>query len=500
MREPSTKKPGKPNDKIFWWILIVITFLGFILRFWRFPDRYGLAYDQAHDAIVARVALEKGKLPLLGPFSSAGPFQTSGTWYWLIMIGTAIAPNFLVSPWIFLTILYGLLPFGMGLLGKRLGGPMLGFLSAILTAISTAQIAQSVSLTNQTPIALCSFMVLWSAVLYLQTKRPVYGFLLAFGVALAISVHLQGAALGVVLLTVLVLAGRPTFRQLVSCLAGLVLPSLPLFYYDSRHDFINISSMIKYYTKDQFAISLDVLGRRWLTYISQFWPREWAHIIGGEPIVSIVLGIFTLYFFFLLLVSGRLKKEWLAFFLSFFAMVVLVRYTRVPLFASFIVFFHPFILLISAWTLLQIFAKHRMLGAAMLIIVVVATSIHSYREITRGSNDAAMYGRNVAIALKKQFPGQSFAVYDYSYRFVSSSFPLILHLYTDGMIDDGGHKIGIGYREPPLTDWPRLVIGGKESLPVYDLESSSAGQLTESSWAFVNPSQVYRSTEDWLDQ
>lgn len=87
------------------------------LRFARFFDRWGLAYDQAHDAVVARYALTSGQIPLLGPFSSAGPFQTSGVWYWFIMVGTQFYPAAVITPWVILTTLYILFVLGMIILG-----------------------------------------------------------------------------------------------------------------------------------------------------------------------------------------------------------------------------------------------------------------------------------------------------------------------------------------------------------------------------------------------
>src|SRR5260221_5008170 len=82
-------------------IIIAITLL---LRFYLYPVRWGLAYDQAHDAIVARYALAHGKIPLLGPFSSAGPFQTGGEWYWFIMLGIGLFPFWIQGPWVLLTL------------------------------------------------------------------------------------------------------------------------------------------------------------------------------------------------------------------------------------------------------------------------------------------------------------------------------------------------------------------------------------------------------------
>src|SRR3989338_1965310 len=72
--------------------LLFIIVVSIFLRFYNYDQRLGLAYDQAHDAIVSLYALEQGKLPLLGPFSSAGAFQTGGEWYWFIMAGQSVFP------------------------------------------------------------------------------------------------------------------------------------------------------------------------------------------------------------------------------------------------------------------------------------------------------------------------------------------------------------------------------------------------------------------------
>ena len=74
---------------VFFVIIVVAVFF----RFYRYEERWGLAHDQAAFAITGRYALSKHVLPLMGPFSSGGPFQTSGTWYWFVMIGTAIFPS-----------------------------------------------------------------------------------------------------------------------------------------------------------------------------------------------------------------------------------------------------------------------------------------------------------------------------------------------------------------------------------------------------------------------
>lgn len=66
----------KRNTVLIFSVCIVL--LSFFLRFYRYSDRWGLAYDQIHDVMIARHAIESIQIPLLGPFSSAGPFRKTG--------------------------------------------------------------------------------------------------------------------------------------------------------------------------------------------------------------------------------------------------------------------------------------------------------------------------------------------------------------------------------------------------------------------------------------
>jgi hypothetical protein len=65
---------------------------------------WGFAYDQAHDSLVALHALAEHKISLVGPFSSAGAFQTGGQWYWIVMAGIFLFPFMFIGPWIFMVL------------------------------------------------------------------------------------------------------------------------------------------------------------------------------------------------------------------------------------------------------------------------------------------------------------------------------------------------------------------------------------------------------------
>src|SRR4030042_7009488 len=339
------------KKNLFIILLVAITVFGLVLRFWNYTNRFGLAYDQAHDAIVAREALNERKIPLLGPFSSAGPFQTSGTWYWLIVVGTAIYPKSVLSPWIYLTAFCSLLIVGMGVLGKWLENEWFGLLLALLTSMSTAQIAQSVNLTNQTPIAVLSLGSLICALWYLRTRRKLAAFCLGLFASWAASIHLQGMALAIFVFLMFIFSKKFSIGAICASILGAIPPMFPIYLYDKSHDYVNIKNMLYYYMKDQYITSLDVLGRRWLTYLTEFWPKEWAHIIGGNIWLAIAVAGLACCMFLYLVIRRKMPQTWGLIFTTFAGMVILLRYTRVPLFSSFIVFTHPLVLLISGWVI-----------------------------------------------------------------------------------------------------------------------------------------------------
>ncbi len=484
------------KKNIFFLLLIFITIMGLILRFWDYTDRFGLAYDQAHDALVARFAIQQGKLPLLGPFSSAGPFQTSGTWYWLIMLGTIFNMGNVLAPWIFLTSLCGLMIFGMGLIARKMENESFGLIAAILTAISTAQIAQSVNLTNQTPIPIFSFLTIVCSYMYLKKKSYVSAFGLGLFSACAASIHLQGVALAFIVFWTFCFAGKFKIKHFMLACLGAVLPMLPILIWDSQHGFINVSNMFYYYTKGQFAISLDVLGRRWLTYLKVFWPTEWAHMIGGLPGIAIGIAVLSGLCFVWTAWKRQLKREWVVIFLSFACMVILIRYMRVPIFASFITVTHPFVFLITAWGIYVIGKQWKAVGLIVFAIILAGSIWKTYRELSpKHVNLTADSAKETRLLLKKLYPGEKFAIYDLNYDETRRSVPTALYLEEQGMIDEHGRPIGY-IRAKTQAIFHTDIISSSSGL-ISDLSSSSSATLTKDGWIRVNASDIYRETEDW---
>ena len=477
--------------------ILFIALLAGLLRFYNYENRWGLAYDQAHDVLVARYALSAHKIPLFGPFSSAGPFQTGGEWYWFIMAGVALSPNTVIAPWVFLTLISVVFVILLALLARELEGRHFAIFIGIFAAVSTAQIAQSVNLTNQSPLAIVSLFAIWSAIRYAKYQHKKYLFFLGFTVSLASSIHLQGVSLLLLVLMTLIFSARPSRKGILLLLVGILLPLLPVLIVEIQNNFFNSRNMVQYYLYDQYKISLDVLGRRWLTYAGIFWPNAWAHVIGGQKIVGYIiitsLSIIVVYNF----LKKSINKEWYILIASFSTMVVLLRYVRTPLFDSYIVFLHPFIIMLTGWVVYSLYKINKSLGMIALVVLLVGSSKENIIQINSEGNYTSMYVQAWKKTLLTKFPNEKFALYDFEHKTVDKSLPLVLFLDSDSQTDDDGMKIGLLIEANKLR-LKRTVINGNEGgHQIVNLNSSTSAQLENEGWVFVNPSAIYKSTEEW---
>lgn len=492
-------------DKInlFWsryWFVIGIfflVFLAFFLRFHSYENRWGLGYDQAHDALVARYALENQKIPLLGPFSSAGPFQTGGQWYWFVMLATAVYPHYVNTPWIVLTLTFVVFVFLIILLGKELINKQFGLLVGFFATVSTAQIAQSVNLTNQSPLAIISLFVLWSMIRYIRTRKNIYLFFLGILVSLASAIHLQGVSLFLVIFFTIILTGIPTKKGITLLSLGISVSFLPLIIFDLQTGFLNSKNMLYYYLYDQHRVSFEELGRRWLTYGGVSWPQWWAHILGGSSLIGYISIFCFLGAIFYSLIKRIIAREWIVMIASFVGCVILLRYIRTPLFDSYFVFLHPFIFLFAGWTIF-ILGKERLIAAVILTTLIVGGSLFKdMQELKVKGNFSNIEAIERVRKLSQHFPSQKFAIYSYQYKWADKNLILSLYLDVEDKIRDEGRRIGVVVATKSGELRYPIILGGKVGYQLLDLQSSSSLQLSRTGWARVNAKDIYLSTEEW---
>jgi hypothetical protein len=469
-------------------ILLVILAIGVCLRFTNYNSRWGLAYDQAHDVLVARYALQNHKIPLLGPFSSAGPFQTGGQWYWFIMAASWLNINHVITPWIILTLCYCLFIYLMYLFALELSGNFLiGLIAASFTAVSQAQISQGLNLTNQSPIPILSLLVLWSAIRYFRTGYSRYLFFLGLITALASLIHLQGVSLFSVIIWLLIMNFRKTMPKLPVLLVGIFVSILPLLIYDSMHNYLNITNMFRYILSGQNSISYDVLGRRWLTFLSTTIPNEWVNIVGGYRIAFLIVIAGFIGYLGSLIKNKKNLGELVIISFSLITMIIIARYTKTPLFSSYFMTMHPFIFLISAYSIYWFVKTLKIIGIVLLLTFLFISLKNDIVNINNAENNTLVEVNHWVNQIKQLNLNSKISLYDLNYNNRDLSLPLVLFLDQNGLIDDKGIKIGLG----------KQSSSGEYQL--FDLSSSSSAEIKASGWAAVNPSYIFKATEEWMD-
>lgn len=479
-----------------WFLLstFVILFVATIFRFYNFSNRWALAGDQAHFALAGKYMLHAKLLPLLGPFSSAGPFQTGGEWYWFVALGSMLGFLGVPAPWVFLNITYVVFVFLMIIIGKKLEGKLFGLAVGALAAVSTGEIAQGVNLSNQSPIPLFAAFSVLCMVLYLQKKKLRYIFLLSLSVGIAISIHLQGVALMVLILATITIGEFPGIKGLLLIPVGLAIPWIPVFIADSQNKFTNTHNMIYYAFFEKNKASFEVLGRRWLTFIGVFVPTAWANTTGGLLIMGYLMTVITFGFGVFETINKRIKRQWLILFTSTSLMFIVLRYTRTPLYDSFYVFLHPFIILLTGWGILQMFKRNNKI-AVLIFVLLISTSLYtSFVEITKSKININPTQAEMQMKLiVKKLPQKKFAIYDHNFDTSSHSQSMALYLYYANKIDDNGMKIG--YTHPSKINYP--IVADLGDFVLYDISSLTSEKLKSERWVPVNPSAIYHSGQDW---
>lgn len=475
--------------------IILIILLSIFLRFFQYDNRWGLASDQAYDTIVARYAVKNLLIPPLGRFSSAGPFQTGGEWFWLIMIGIAIFPYSVISPWIFLTVLYVFFVFLIIVLAKEIVGKEFAIIIGILAATSTAEITQGTNLTNQSPLSLVALFAIWAAIRFIRNKKNFYLFLLSFFVGLGASFHLQGVALAPLLIVTLFIAGLPDIKRIIIAGIGVFLPWSPVYYIELQNKFFNTRSMLQYYLHDQYSIPMEVLGRRWLTYLGVFWPNSWALVSGGFSFIVYLIIILGLVFLFKKVAYKSFSKEWIIICISFIFAVYMLRFVRTPLFDSYLVFLHPLILLITGIIIYLLYTYKKIIGLSLLLLVIIGNFFRIYTELHYASNTA--YGKTLMIEKSLQKYGKSFTIYDYQSKLSSVTLPAVLTLYTHEIIDERGHKVGFIKKEDNNYKRIPVLFAFENDVLVVNLKNVSNEFLLKDGWEHVDPKVIYQKTEEW---
>lgn len=471
----------------------IIMLLALFLRFYNYDNRWGIAYDQARDILVAKEALRSHKIPLIGPFSSAGQFVYGPQWFWALMGMIQVYPSSLLTPWIVHTVLNAAMVLLMIAIGKEMIGNFFAIIAGLLIALSPSQVSFATNLISPSMVNIVSIISVYFFIRYIKYGKNLDMFLMSFSVATAVNIHFQAIGLFVLFLLALVF-GKRNRRALAFGIAGTIIPFIPLIIFDTLNNHFESRNILDYYLHGQYKI---YIPNRWLTYAGIFWPSLWGRLVSGNWI----FGYFALFLLVVLsleaFIAKQVKKPPLAIGLSFLFIFFMLRYYRGERFDNYYIFTEPFIILLTAWTIYRVFQINRIMGTIVAVLFFTSSMVANYALITSSTNDLGPRASRWKDLIIKTYPGKSFAMYDYGYGSPGFSLPLVLFLEKEGKIANNGYKIGFGSKPKVKVQDHKEVPGNFWGFAIRDLNGSSSAQLTEDGWSFINPSAIYHATEEW---
>ena len=481
----------------FWFIVIII--VSAVIRFYNFPDRWGLSGDDGRDAMVALEALRRFELPLMGPFSSAGPFVFGGIYYWFIMAAYGILPFMISAPWIFLEILsvitVGLLMY----LGKIIKGEKFSVIIGILALTSPQLVVRSLSLGPHTFIATFTALVLIFFVLLWQKKKLLFAFLMGIFIGLGISFHYQAVNLLIFLPAVFIITSLSFKKRIISfilVLLGFLIPSLPLLYWDYFQNFANTKNILDYLLIAQYRI---YVPNSWKLFIFNYVPYYWGFVAGNFSIVGFLLltSSFLVFLFSLLKKNISLIFKFIGF--IFMVLLFVNRFYKGERSEGYLLYFLPFILLFTALLIDEILNfKNRLIkSAGMLILVAIIIFNAVYIINVLNFKTIAKDTKVISKLLSDKYPNTKFSIYDFKYKMYTASMPLSLRMSFEGKIDPNGKRIGIScYGKGCPKGLPVI----NEGFYIVDLSKVKRQDFERKIWINVNQVFVYDDLIGWLSK
>lgn len=425
-------------------ILFGIFCLAAVLRFWNFHNRLVLYSDSARDALVGYAAVKYRQFPLTGSFSSAGPFVFGPVFYYFIMLSYVLLPSLTFGPWYGVAFLSLFLVFIVSFAAYRVKGWTAGMITATLAAVSPAQVFRSLSLTQHSLVGVFTALVLLATIYYGQTKRTRWIFLLGIFVGLALSLHYQAATLLIAGTIALAIHRRHVRRIIIDIAAyvvGIIIPLLPLLYWDSKQQWANLRNLLDYLFIGQYRI---FVSRRWLTFITDFIPETWGNISGG----SHILGLVSLLIVGVMLLRYALKRKYSVEFvwilLIFILQVVAIRYYRGELFEGYLIALHPFVLFLSGWAISEFLKIEKLkLAAAAVFVLFTAGSLRSSIKIVSWNDNITKHLESILSGISQKYAYSKVNPYDFQYSSSEFSYSLSYLLEQKHSVSQDGVPIGI---------------------------------------------------------
>lgn len=479
-----------------------------ILRFYNYPFRYNLSDEPIRDAAVATIGARDLQLPLVGPFSSAGPF-TFGPWYYYQLALARIVFQVPYAPWIYLSIASVLCIFLLYKIGEFFDKKF-GIILAFLGAISASLILSGTHLTNPNLSNLFAFLSIYIFIKLIRKNHSYWwGFALGASLGIAINIHYQ--MMGLMILPLLLLVFKPKRYINILCIgAGLFVTFLPMIFFDLNNHWFNFRNILYYYTEGKKLI---YVPNRWLFYVRDFWPSYIEEVTGLPGLVGAIVMIIFGGIFGYSIYKRKVSKELLVLVIAFVFNFILLRYYWGERFFGYLNYIRPFILIFEGYVIFYFYqlVKKGNIKKLYLLLVVVTLLIFNIPRIipllTKDKFTVQMY--ETEQHLIAQYPNEKFKLFlcpgPGNTYYSSESHSILFLLDSHKLLSDKGRPVGFenencyptGVRHVPDFEIKQANFTRINGTDMIDLSSHSSASISAMQWQKHSLRLISDTTTRW---
>ncbi len=483
--------------------ILVILFIATILRFYDYPTRWGIGDDSSRDIAIAREALARHELPLIGSFSSAGPFVFGPLFYWVLMASYIILPFWFTAP-VIVTVLTSILTVGVLTAGGYLiGGKRLAILVGVLATTAPQMVARSVAIGQHSYVAISTASLFLFFILYWKRRNPVYAFLMGLALGAALSFHYQTINLLIFFAAILFIPKVNLVHRiggLLSMGVGFLIPSLPLIIWDSQQQWANLRNILDYLLIAQYRL---YVPNSWRLFLFNYLPSYWSFVVSGYAASALFVMTVTFIVVCVSAIRRKISGIMVAFSIIFAILLFVNKFYKGERSEGYLIYLSPFIILFTAWSIEKLFQVsgkriYLRLGQLIGIIVLLIILTGNFLQIKHYENSKNIkHELDTTISfLIKKYPDTKFVIYDYRNRAGAVSQPLGLFLKLQDKTDSQGMPIGFTCSG---GDCPQKlpVIATLAGRPIIDMSSVINRDNKSSNWVKVNQENMYDDLIGW---
>lgn len=491
-------------------LLGILILIGVFFAFYKFPYRYNLDDEIIRDAVVAIEGARQLQFPLVGSFSSTGPY-TFGPWYFYQLIFSNLILQSFYSPWIYLGLAYIVSLAILFWIGRELEGNIFGLILATLGTFSPALIIGATHLTNPN---LVTVFALLSVALFIKVvkKNLSYWWTFAFGISLGIAVNIHYQALSLLILPLILLINKKRKVYYIgSFLIGFVIIFIPLILFDLTNHWFNLKNFSYYllHGKDRVYVP-----NRWLFYVRDFWPLYWGDVIGVPKILGILFMGFSGLAVAFQIFKKKISTPFLLIAIAFFVDFIAMRYYWGERFFGYFNFLRPFVLIFTGYTFYFIYKNFKygkLISLSLLIAIVVIILPKSIDRFKIDPFTQDIY-KQVGL-LKNKYPNNKFSIFVCSKSYYGNDEKLpksvLFLLEKESRLDEEGVRVGIEKtRCSKKTQDTRnlylnklmLTKGHFEEIPstsLADFSGAKPNELLKAGWKTITFKSIFESTTRW---